>query len=85
MTVKDSVFSVLQNSKTYDGFVSGQELAESCGVTRTSVWKAINALRSEGAQIEAVTNRGYRLVSNDVYNASEIQRHISDKSVNKIF
>ena len=81
MTVKDSVFSVLQNSKTDDGFVSGQELAESCGVTRTSVWKAINALRSEGAQIEAVTNRGYRLVSNDVYNASEIQRHISDKSV----
>ena len=81
MTVKDSVFSVLQNAKTEDGFVSGQELAERCKVTRTSVWKAINALRKQGAQIEAVTNRGYRLVSNDIYNASEILKHISDKDV----
>lgn len=81
MTVKDSVFSVLQNAKTEDGFISGQELAEWCKVTRTSVWKAINALRKQGAQIEAVTNRGYRLVSNDVYNASEILKYISDKDV----
>lgn len=81
MTVKDSVFLVLQNTKTEDGFVSGQELAEKCGVTRTSVWKAINALRKQGAQIEATTNRGYRLVSNDVYNAEQILAHISDKSV----
>lgn len=81
MAVKDSVFSVLQNTKSEDGFVSGQEIAERCGVTRTSVWKSINALRKDGAQIEAVTNRGYRLVSNDVYNASEILKHISDKNV----
>lgn len=81
MAVKDSVFSVLQNTKTEDGFVSGQELAEKCGVTRTSVWKAINALRKQGAQIEAITNRGYRLVSNDVYNAEQIMAHILDKSV----
>ncbi len=81
MTVKDSVFSVLQNVKTEDGFVSGQELAERCNVTRTSVWKAINTLRKQGAQIEAVTNRGYRLVANDVYNASEILKYISDKDV----
>lgn len=81
MTVKDSVFLVLQNAKTEDGFVSGQELAERCKVTRTSVWKAINALRKQGAQIEAVTNRGYRLVSNDIYNASEILKYVSDKDV----
>lgn len=81
MTVKDSVFSVLQNVKTEDGFVSGQELAERCNVTRTSVWKAINTLRKQGAQIEAVTNKGYRLVANDVYNASEILKYISDKDV----
>ncbi len=81
MTVKDSVFSVLQSVKTEDGFVSGQELAERCKVTRTSVWKAINTLRKQGAQIEAVTNRGYRLVANDVYNASEILKYISDKDV----
>lgn len=81
MAVKDSVFSVLQSTKSEDGFVSGQEIAERCGVTRTSVWKSINALRKNGAQIEAVTNRGYRLVSNDVYNAAEILKHISDKNV----
>ena len=43
-------------------FVSGEELAENFGVTRAAVWKAIDALRSSGHVIEAITNRGYSLV-----------------------
>ncbi len=42
-------------------FVSGQELADTLSVSRAAVWKAITALRSDGAVIESVTNRGYRL------------------------
>ena len=45
------------------GFVSGQELSELLGVSRTAVWKAIRQLEESGYQIEAVRNKGYRLVS----------------------
>lgn len=81
MSVKDTVFSVLQNANSNDGFVSGEELAKKCGVTRTSVWKAIDTLRKEGAQIEALTNRGYKLVSDDICNAETILKFVNDKTV----
>ena len=42
-------------------FVSGQDIANETYLTRAAVWKAINALRTQGYDIEAVTNRGYRL------------------------
>ncbi len=42
-------------------FHSGESLAESAGVTRSAVWKAIEALRELGVEIDAVTHRGYRL------------------------
>ena len=60
MSTKSAVFSALVASVD---FVSGEELAAACGVSRTSVWKAITALRTDGCQIEAVSNRGYRLIS----------------------
>ncbi len=43
------------------GVCSGQELAEELGVSRTAVWKAIEALRAEGLSIAAVAGRGYAL------------------------
>ncbi|WP_294801741.1 biotin--[acetyl-CoA-carboxylase] ligase [uncultured Gemmiger sp.] len=42
-------------------YISGQELAQQLGVSRTAVWKAVTALRADGTPIEAVTNRGYVL------------------------
>lgn len=44
-------------------FLSGQELCEHFGVSRTAVWKAVKSLQEDGFVIEAVRNRGYRLVS----------------------
>jgi BirA family biotin operon repressor/biotin-[acetyl-CoA-carboxylase] ligase len=41
---------------------SGESLAEAAGVTRSAVWKSIEALRELGLQIDAATHRGYRLV-----------------------
>ena len=43
--------------------ISGERLARRLGISRNTVWKAIEALRREGYEVEAVTNRGYRLVS----------------------
>lgn len=81
MQLKDKVLQVLQNTESEDGFVSGQALAEQCGVTRTSVWKAVNALKKSGAEIKAVSNRGYRLVVDNIYNAESIAKYIHDKNV----
>lgn len=45
-----------------DGYVSGQQLCEKLGVSRTAVWKAVNGLKEKGYQVEAVRNRGYRII-----------------------
>jgi len=42
-------------------FVSGAQLAQRFGVTRSAIWKAIGRLRELGTSIEAITHRGYRL------------------------
>ena len=60
MAIKDDVLRSLLEG---EGPRSGSALAESLGVSRSAVWKAIEQLRAEGYQIEAATNRGYRLAS----------------------
>lgn len=52
---------ILRALRETDGYVSGQELCRKMGVSRTAVWKNIRALQEDGYEIEAVTNRGYRL------------------------
>lgn len=42
---------------------SGEDLSRDLGLSRTAVWKAVDALRREGYAIEARTGLGYRLVS----------------------
>ncbi|MDD7362587.1 MAG: biotin--[acetyl-CoA-carboxylase] ligase [Peptoniphilus sp.] len=59
MKNKDYILQKLQSSEDY---LSGENLAEELHITRASVWQSIRDLRKEGYRIEAVTNRGYRLV-----------------------
>ena len=42
-------------------YCSGQTLAAALGVSRTAVWKQLNALSDLGLQIESVRGRGYRI------------------------
>ena len=60
MGVKEQLFHILEESGGKE--LSGQELANTLGVSRTAVWKAVNALKDKGCEIEAIRNRGYRLV-----------------------
>jgi BirA family biotin operon repressor/biotin-[acetyl-CoA-carboxylase] ligase len=46
-------------------FHSGEALAQALGVSRGAIWKAVRTLRSLGATLHAVPNRGYRLRSAD--------------------
>ncbi|MFD3258887.1 biotin--[acetyl-CoA-carboxylase] ligase [Paenibacillus lentus] len=44
-------------------YVSGEEISRKLSISRTAVWKQINKLREEGYEFEAVSRKGYRLVS----------------------
>ncbi len=41
--------------------VSGQEIARRLGVSRTTIWKTVGALREKGFRIDSSAKRGYRL------------------------
>ena len=74
MSTKSNVLQALSSLKNGE-FLSGEELAASCQVSRTAVWKAIRSLSDDGYKIEAVTNRGYRIISSpDRLNADELSR-----------
>ncbi|MFA9377103.1 MAG: biotin--[acetyl-CoA-carboxylase] ligase [Lachnotalea sp.] len=57
--MKIKILTLLKES---DSYISGQELCDKFGVSRTAIWKVINQLKEEGYIIEAVQNRGYHLV-----------------------
>lgn len=55
---KEDVLALLEKS---DAPVSGEQMCRALGMTRAGVWKAIEALRADGYEIEAATRRGYLL------------------------
>lgn len=44
-------------------FLSGQTLAEKIGCSRTAIWKHIEELRKDGFILEAVRNKGYKIIN----------------------
>ena len=69
--MKTEILALLRERREY---VSGQELCERFGVSRTAVWKAIGQLKKEGYSIEAVQNRGYRLGTEaEVFSQHELE------------
>ena len=60
--LKSKVLKVLEENKGRT--VSGDEIAKTLNLSRTSIWKAINLLRDDGYTINAVTNKGYSLEDN---------------------
>ena len=58
--MKTEILSILRQTK---GYVSGQELCERLGVSRTAVWKCIKKLQEEGYEIQGINRKGYRLVA----------------------
>ena len=62
--------------------VSGQELCEHFGISRTAVWKIMNQLKEEGYEIEAVQNKGYRLLNEpDLVTKDELESRTHTKYV----
>ena len=75
--MKTEILTMLRET---EGYVSGQELCNHFGVSRTAVWKAINQLKDAGYEIEAVPNKGYHLISApDIMSAEELKSNRKTK------
>lgn len=65
---------ILQMLKEADGYVSGQDICNKFGVSRTAIWKVMNQLKEKGYEIESVQNKGYRIISEpDVMDADALK------------
>lgn len=73
--MKAKILTLLRESNDY---ISGQELCNNFGVSRTAVWKAVNQLKEEGYEIEAVQNKGYKLLNQpDILSEKEISGRLA--------
>ena len=59
MDTSKKVLFILESNK--DIYTSGEEMARQCGISRNAVWKAIKDLREKGYDIEAISNKGYKM------------------------
>lgn len=59
--MKSDILVALQSAP--GGYVSGETLARSLGLSRAAVWKHIDRLRKRGYEIEGSPRRGYRLIA----------------------
>lgn len=46
-----------------DNSLSGEQISDQLSLSRSAVWKAVDALRKEGYSIQGVKNRGYELTA----------------------
>ena len=80
MNTREKIVAALEAAK--GDYISGEELAESIGVSRNSVWKAIKTLKEQGYNIDAVTNKGYKLSSySDIISREGISLYLKDKKL----
>ena len=71
--LKDEIVKLLEAEGAE--YLSGQRISDQLGVSRAAVWKAIEALRKEGYEIDSRSNRGYRLVRTpDIIDAAALSR-----------
>ncbi len=54
---------ILETLKSSDGYISGEAISHTLGISRAAVWKHIKKLKSEGYEIASLTNKGYRLMN----------------------
>ncbi len=79
---KNRILNLLRASKS--GFLSGEELADKLGISRTMVWKHIKSLEREGFGIEAVPSQGYRILSApDLLRLDDIKKGLGNRIIGK--
>lgn len=79
--MKEKIIQLLNDAEEY---ISGEEISNQLGVSRTAIWKVIKQLREQGYEIESITRKGYKLVkSPDVLKSEEIRYNLNTKLLGK--
>lgn len=79
----DKVLAFLERNR--GKFVLGTEMAAECGISRSAIWKAVKELRDNGYVIEAVSNKGYSLGSqNDIISTEGIKANMDAAVAEKV-
>lgn len=77
--MKDKVLKLLMAA---DDYLSGEALSLTLGVSRTSVWKAVNKLKDEGYDISSVRNKGYLIqAENSELVESTVKQHLPSETM----
>ncbi|OGQ76539.1 MAG: biotin--[acetyl-CoA-carboxylase] ligase [Deltaproteobacteria bacterium RIFOXYA2_FULL_42_10] len=70
--------------KESHSYLSGQALSKAFGISRTAIWKHMNAIKEMGYSIEASPAKGYRLnLQNLPFNAIEIATNLNTSFIAK--
>lgn len=60
--------------------ISGQQLADALGVSRTAIWKHLQTLQEEGYEFETIKKKGYRLIADpDRVDVAKISTYLTTK------
>ncbi len=79
LSTKENILALFEANKGI--YFSGEEIAAQLSVSRAAVWKAVNALRSDGYVIDAVPNKGYRLSMNtDILSVQGIEKYLDPQN-----
>ncbi len=72
--MKNEILKLLQSNKDY---ISGEDISKILNVSRSAIWKHIKTLKSEGFEIEGISNKGYKLLScPDIIIENNIQKYL---------
>lgn len=76
MGTKSQLLKLFEENK--GTYLSGEDIAERLSISRTAVWKAVNSLRKDGYDIDAVPNRGYCLsIQTDILSVQGIRKYLA--------
>ncbi|MGD8845699.1 MAG: biotin--[acetyl-CoA-carboxylase] ligase [Desulfobacteraceae bacterium] len=65
-------------------WVSGEQISNRLGISRTAIWKQINQLKADGHEIESAPKKGYRLVKTaDLLEAEQLQAHLKTQTMGR--
>jgi BirA family transcriptional regulator, biotin operon repressor / biotin---[acetyl-CoA-carboxylase] ligase len=80
--LKKEILKLLKDNT--EGFVSGQQISEQLGVSRTAIWKYINQIKEDGYEIESTSKKGYRIVSvPDLLTYEEIEPYLTTNFIGR--
>ncbi|MGG0922268.1 biotin--[acetyl-CoA-carboxylase] ligase [Leuconostoc suionicum] len=83
MSTADKLLALLIN-KAGD-WVSGEAIAQQLGITRTSIWKSVKKIESQGHLIESVRGQGYRYLEGTKISAVGIKKYLKSDVDLRVF